>query len=125
LRWAKTLDLASALSSGSNFGWSLFFFTIPRICMAAFPIARLRRGAGRPIVNSTIQAAFVAPLLQGQKLRLKTSKALPIPSGGAFLFLLVRSCRPSGKFCRLARATVAHPFDLFEFFPARSLHHGQ
>src|SRR5690606_13160250 len=37
---AITLDLASALSSGSNFGWSLFF--LPRhLCMAALPIARL------------------------------------------------------------------------------------
>ena len=102
---AITCDLASALSSGSNFGWSLFFCAIApsgrrsismRICMAALPIVRLCRSRAYRILHST--AGFVVnPPPPRSAAPAKDRTAPPIPSGGAFF--VPQDLRANGTSC--------------------------
>jgi hypothetical protein len=91
-----------------------FFGHCRRICMAAFPIARLCRGLRSPITGTTSSVAFVAPLLQGQMLRLMTLWPCPSPRAGPFCFH-GQSCPDPGKFCRLFRRTKPPSIDFSAF----------
>jgi hypothetical protein len=91
-----------------------FFGHCRRICMAAFPIARLCRGLRSPITGTTSSAAFVAPLLQGQMLRLMTLWPCPSPRAGPFCFH-GQSCPSPGKFCRLLLRTKPPGIDFSAF----------
>ncbi|KKC34690.1 hypothetical protein WH91_01425 [Devosia psychrophila] len=89
--------MASALSSGSNFGWSLFFSHL-RICMAAVPIARLCAAAPHQINDTQVQRRRWPRSPQGQTLRLLTPGPCPSPRAGPFHFrrTIARQFLPPG-----------------------------
>jgi hypothetical protein len=98
-RRAKTLDLASALSSGSNFGWSLFFCRSSQNLHGCFShcafVSSRRESDNRNDLFSGVRGA--APPRSDASA--DDPLALPIPSGGAISFP-GHSCPIPGKFCR-------------------------
>jgi hypothetical protein len=108
------LDLASALSSGSNFGWSLFFCPSPQNLHGSFShcafVSDRQESDNRDDLFSGVRGA--APPRSDASA--DDPLALPIPSGGA-IFLSGHSCPVPGKFCRLPHLEGLHGIDFVGF----------